>query len=59
MKVLAWYTAVFNGLIIIALILVAVEVIPRPPFTPFENIFWAAVLLPVLVFGIRVIREPR
>ena len=57
MKVLAWYTAVFNSLIIIALILTAVGVIPAAPFSLFEDVAWAILTIPVLVLGILVIKR--
>ncbi|GAH55521.1 unnamed protein product [marine sediment metagenome] len=57
MKALAWYTVIFNALIIIALILTAVRVIPPAPFTAFEDILWIIFTLPVIVLGILVIRE--
>ncbi len=57
MKALAWYTVILNALLIIALILTGAGVIPPAPFTWFEDIFWIVLTLPVLVLGIRVIRE--
>ncbi len=57
MKALAWYTVIFNVFIIIALILTGAGVIPPAPFTWFEDIFWIVLTLPVLVLGVRVIRE--
>ncbi|MEE8418725.1 MAG: hypothetical protein V3S02_01275 [Dehalococcoidales bacterium] len=57
MKILAWYTAVLNTLIIIALILLAVEVINPPPFSLYESIFWIVLTFPVVLFGFRFIRE--
>ncbi len=57
MKALAWYTVILNTLIIIALILTGAGVIPPAPFTWFEDIFWVVLTLPVIVLGIRVIRE--
>ncbi len=59
MKALAWYTVVFNGLLIIALILAALGVVPPAPFTLLEDIAWAVLTVPVLVLGILVIRKPR
>ena len=55
MKVLAWYTVVFSGLLIIGLILSAVKVVPPPPFTLIEAIGWAVLMVPVLILGILVI----
>lgn len=57
MKILAWYTACLNTLIIIALILLAADVIDSPPFSVYEDIFWIVLTLPVVLFGIRVIRK--
>ncbi len=57
MKALAWYTVIFNALIIIALILTGAGVIPPAPFTWFEDILWIILILPVIVLGTLVIRE--
>ena len=57
MKALAWYTVTLNALIIIALILTGAGVIPPAPFSWFEDIFWIILTLPVIVLGIRIIRE--
>ncbi len=57
MKILAWYTVIFNTLLIIALILLAAEVIDPPPFSWYEDILWIVLTLPVVLLGIRVIRD--
>ena len=57
MKALAWYTVIFNSLIIIVLILAAVGVVPPAPFTLIEDIVWAVFTVPVLILGILVVRE--
>ena len=57
MKVLAWYTVVFNALIIITLILAAVGVVPPAPFTLLEDIAWAVLTVPVIVLGTLVIKR--
>lgn len=57
MKALAWYTVVFNGLLIITLILAAVGVVPPAPFTLLEDIAWAVLTVPVVILGILVIRR--
>ncbi|MFC1862046.1 hypothetical protein ACFLT4_03620 [Chloroflexota bacterium] len=57
MKALAWYTVIFNGLLIIALILAAVGVVPPAPFSLLEDIAWAVLTLPVLILGILLIRN--
>ncbi len=57
MKALAWYTVILNALIIIALILTGAGVIPPAPFSWGEDILWIVLTLPVIVLGIRVIRE--
>ena len=57
MKALAWYTIIFNALLIIALLLSAVGVVPPAPFTALEDIVWAVFTVPVLILGILVIRE--
>jgi hypothetical protein len=56
MKALAWYTVVLNLLIIIAFILSLTGVISTPPFSTPEQIAWAVLLIPVVVFGLGVAR---
>lgn len=55
MKALAWYTAIFNILIIIFFILSMVGLVPPPPFTTFEGIAWAVLTVPVVILGILMI----
>ncbi|MFC1988678.1 hypothetical protein ACFLVJ_02470 [Chloroflexota bacterium] len=57
MKVLAWYTVIFNALIILALILTGAGVISPAPFSWLENIIWIVLSLPVMYLGIRIIRD--
>ena len=57
MKVLAWYTVILNLLIIIGFILSLTGVIDTPPFATSEQIAWAALLIPVVVFGLGVARN--
>jgi len=57
MKILAWYTACLNTLIILALVLLAADVISPPPFSVYESIFWIVLTVPVVLLGIRVIKE--
>ena len=57
MKALAWYTIIFNILVIIAFILNLTGVISKPPFTAFEGIAWAVLTVPVVVLGVLVIRR--
>ncbi len=59
MKALAWYTIIFNGLLIIALILTAVGIVPPAPFSLFEDIAWAVLTVPVLILGILAVKETR
>ncbi|MBI4185914.1 MAG: hypothetical protein HY530_00205 [Chloroflexi bacterium] len=58
MKALAWYTAIFNALIIIIFILAVAGVVPPPPFTASEGIVWAVLTVPVVILGILVIKRP-
>lgn len=57
MKALAWYTAIFNILIIIVFILSMVGLVPPPPFTTLEGIAWAVLTVPVVILGILVIKK--
>ncbi len=57
MKALAWYTAIFNILIIIFFILSVTGLVPPPPFTTFEGIIWVVMTVPVVILGILVIRR--
>ncbi|MFC1990632.1 hypothetical protein ACFLU9_00570 [Chloroflexota bacterium] len=57
MRALAWYTAIFNILIIIVFILSMVGLVPPPPFTTFEAISWAVLTVPVVILGIMVIKR--
>lgn len=57
MRVLAWYTAIFNILIIIVFILAMTGLIPPPPFTTFEGIVWAVLTVPVVLLGVLMIRR--
>ncbi len=57
MKALAWYTAIFNILIIIIFILSMAGLVPSPPFTTFEGVVWAVLTVPVVILGILVIRR--
>ncbi len=57
MKALAWYTAVFNVLIIIIFILSMAGLVPPPPFTTFEGAAWVVLTVPVVILGILVIKR--
>ena len=57
MKALAWYTAIFNILIIIVFILSMAGLVPPPPFTTLEGIAWAVLTVPVVLLGILVIKR--
>ena len=59
MKALAWYTAIFNGLLIILFIITAAGVVAKPPFSALEDILWAVFTVPVLILGILVIRRQK
>ena len=59
MKGLAWYTIIFNSLVIIAFILTAAGVVEKPPFTVLEDITWAVFTVPVLILGILIVRRPK
>lgn len=57
MKTLAWYSLIFNSLVVIALVLTALKVIPPAPFTALEDIAWIVLTIPVIILSISVIRE--
>ena len=57
MKALAWYTVIINVLVIIAFCLSLTGVIATPPFSRPEQIAWAALLIPVVVFGLGIARD--
>ena len=57
MKILAWYTAIFNILIIIIFMLSMAALIPPPPFTTFEVAAWVVLTVPVVILGILVIKK--
>jgi hypothetical protein len=54
MKALAWYTVIFNILVIIAFVLFFAGVLDTPPFTDLEAIAWAVLTIPVVIFGLKV-----
>ena len=58
MKALGWYTVIYNLVLIILLILTSAGVVEQPPFTWLETIVWAVFTVPIVILGIRVIREP-
>ena len=57
MRALAWYTAIFNVLIIIVFILSMVGLVPPPPFTTLEGAVWVVLTVPVVILGILVIKR--
>jgi hypothetical protein len=57
MKALAWYTVIFSILVIIAFILFIADVIDTPPFTNFETIAWAVLMVPQVILGILVLKK--
>lgn len=59
MKALAWFTAVFNLVVIVLFILHAVGAVNTPPFTALEDLLWALFSLPAVILGISVIRQKK
>jgi len=59
MKALAWYSIIFNILVIIAFILFLAGVIDMPPFTTLEAVVWAVFAIPLVILGWMVIRKPQ
>jgi hypothetical protein len=58
MRALAWYSIIFNILLIIAFILFLADVIDTPPFTTLETIAWVVLTIPVILLGTMVLRRP-
>ncbi|MDP3879256.1 MAG: hypothetical protein Q8Q07_02980 [Dehalococcoidales bacterium] len=58
MKALAWYTVIFNLLLVVLFILTSAGIVEAPPFSWLETVLWAVFMLPVIILGVRVIREP-
>ncbi len=59
MKGLAWYTVIFNLVLIILYILASAGVVEPAPFSWLEAIIWVVFTVPVVILGILIIREPR
>jgi hypothetical protein len=57
MKALAWYSIIFNILVIIAFILFLAGVMDEPPFTNLEAIAWAVLTIPTIILGWMVIKK--
>ncbi|MBI2836208.1 MAG: hypothetical protein HYX85_00750 [Chloroflexi bacterium] len=59
MKLLGWYTVIFNLAVIVLFILHAAGMVKTPPFTVREDLAWAVFSVPVLILGLRVIKRPK
>jgi hypothetical protein len=57
MKVLGWYTFVFNAVIVLLLVLASAGVIGPPPFTWFETLLWGIFTAPVLIMAWTIARS--
>ena len=57
MKALAWYTIIFEGMVLIGFILNAAGIVGMPPFTRFEVTAWAVFTVPVFILGILAARR--
>lgn len=57
MKLLAWYTVLFNLAIIVLLLLTSAGVVDPPPFSWLESIVWAVFTLPVILFACRAMKK--
>jgi hypothetical protein len=51
MRVLGWYTVLFNLIVIAMFILHAAGRIETPPFTALEDLLWALFSVPVVILG--------
>ena len=59
MKALAWYTIIFNLVLIVLFILTSAGVVETPPFSWLETIVWAVFMVPVVILGIQVIKQSK
>ncbi len=57
MKALAWYTVILNVLLVLLFVLLAVGAVEKPPLSALEDILWAVFTVPVVIFGILVLRK--
>jgi hypothetical protein len=57
MKALAWYSVIFNILVIIAFILFLAGVMDEPPFSTLEAVAWAVLTVPVILLGVMVVSK--
>lgn len=57
MKALAWYTIIFNLVVIILFVLHAAGAVATPPFTTLEDVLWALFTVPAVILGILIIRK--
>ncbi len=51
MKVLGWYTVIFNVALILMLVLTSAGVAKKPPFSWFETLIWAVFTIPIIILG--------
>jgi hypothetical protein len=51
MRLLGWYTLLFNLAVIALFILHAAGRIETPPFTALEDFAWAILSIPVVILG--------
>ena len=59
MKLLAWYTVLFNLGIIGLFVMQAAGMVDKPPFTALEDIVWAVATVPVVILGIWAITKTK
>ncbi|MBI4187943.1 MAG: hypothetical protein HY529_01925 [Chloroflexi bacterium] len=59
MKGLAWYTVIFNVVLIILYILTSAKVMKPAPFSWLETIVWVIFTVPVIILGIQVIKQSK
>jgi len=59
MKALAWFTAIFNLVVIVLFILHAAGAVATPPLSALEDLLWALFSLPAVIVGVSVIRQKK
>ncbi len=59
MKILGWYTVIFNLALILMLFLTSAGIIKQPPFTWFETLVWGVFTLPVIILGWVIARSAK
>ncbi len=59
MKALAWFTVIFNLIVVVLFVLQAAGMVSKPPFTALEDLLWALFSLPAVIVGFSVARQKK